>query len=335
MATQEDDIKPAVIMENAYAVYQPFAMLAGMQLDLFTPLKGCPMSAEALASKMGVRPEKLAPLLYALVTARLLAVDEGIFSNTPETDKFLVCGGPDYIGGLSGFYNTLWHAALNTAESIRSGNPQSKFDWTSLPEDQLVKYFSSQYPGSLRAGRQLAEKIDFTPFRRLLDAGGGTGGLSIGLCQRYPDLQATVADLPAVASISKRFINEAGLSARITSQAIDLVGGPPRGTWDVAVLRALVQVMSPGQAKRVLANVYRALEPGALMYIVGSVLDDTRLSPRASIAFSLVFLNVYDEGQSYTEQQHREWLSEAGFTDIHVEHEAMIDGLGIVLARKK
>ena len=138
-----------------------------------------------------------------------------------------------------------------------------------------------------------------------------------------------------MASISNRFINEAGLSGRVTPQAVDLVEGPPRGTWDVAVLRALVQVMSPGQAKRVLANVYRALEPGALMYIVGSVLDDTRLFPPASIAFSLVFLNVYDEGQSYTEQQHREWLSEAGFTDIRVKHEAMIDGLGIVLARKK
>ena len=89
MNFQNDGIKPTAIMENAYAVYQPFAMLAGMQLDLFTPLKDGPMSAGALASQMDVRPEKLSPLLYALVTARLLTVDDGIFSNTPEADKFL------------------------------------------------------------------------------------------------------------------------------------------------------------------------------------------------------------------------------------------------------
>jgi hypothetical protein len=32
-------IKPATILRHAYGIYPSLAMLAGMQLDLFTPLK--------------------------------------------------------------------------------------------------------------------------------------------------------------------------------------------------------------------------------------------------------------------------------------------------------
>ena len=327
-------IGPTTIMRNAYAVYPSFAMLAGMQLDVFTPLKDQPMNAESLANLLKVKETKLSPLLYALVTAGLLTVEDGFFSNTQEADTFLVRGRPEYMGGLNGFYSNLWHAALKTAESIRTNKPQAKHDWSNLPEDALIKYFRGQYPGSLRAGRQLARRIDFARFKRLLDAGGGTGGLSIGICEACPNIEATVVDLPAVAAISDQFITEAGLSDRITTMGIDLIDTTPEGSYNVAVLRALIQIMTPEHAKKVLKNISHVVEPGGYIYIIGCILDNTRLSPTASIAFSLVFLNVYDDGGVYTEKQHHDWLLEAGFTDVSIEHNVMSDGLGIVSARK-
>jgi hypothetical protein len=334
LSNKHGTIVPTTIMRHVYAVYPSFAMLAGMQLDVFTPLEGAPMNAETLAQLLGVQAAKLSPLLYALVTAGLLTVEDRVFSNSEEAAKFLVRGRPEYLGGLSGFYSTMWHAALKTAESICAGRPRAKHEWNSLPEEELIRFFSSQYPGSLRAGRQLAEKVDFAGFKCLLDAGGGSGGLSIGICEACPDLRATVADLPAVAAISERFISEAALTHRIKAMAADLVDGPPSGAYDVAVLRALLQVMSPGEAGKVLMNISQAMEPGGSLYIVGSVLDDSRLSPPASIAFSLVSLNVYDDGHAYTEEEHVDWLLEAGFTDISVSHGVFSDGLGIVSARK-
>jgi hypothetical protein len=84
---------PTTIVRHAYAVYPPMAMLAGMQLDVFTPLKDGPMTATALANALDVRPEKLRPLLYALVHAELLLKFEGDrFANTPEADAYLVRG---------------------------------------------------------------------------------------------------------------------------------------------------------------------------------------------------------------------------------------------------
>jgi hypothetical protein len=87
MADQQGppEINPTTIFRHAFTVYTPLAMLAGMQLDVFTPLKDGPMTGPALAGALGVRPDKLQPL-YALVNAELLTVEEDRFANTPEAD---------------------------------------------------------------------------------------------------------------------------------------------------------------------------------------------------------------------------------------------------------
>jgi hypothetical protein len=54
---------PQTIEHLADAVYPSFAMLAGMELDLFTPLKDGPLTAEQIAEAAGTDRAKTAPLL--------------------------------------------------------------------------------------------------------------------------------------------------------------------------------------------------------------------------------------------------------------------------------
>ncbi len=292
------------------------------------------MNTESLSAVLKVRESKLSPLLYALVSADLLTVENGIFSNTAEADTFLVKGHPAYMGGLNEFFNDLWQATLNTAESIRTGEPKAKHDWATLPEEELIKYFRSQYPASLRSGKQLAQKTDFSNANRLIDVGGGAGGLAVGICEVNPKIEATVVDLPQIVPFANQFISESGLSDRIETKGVDLINNTLEGSYDVAVLRALIQIMKPEHARKILKNVFKVIEPGGHIYILGCILDNTRLSPTVSMAFSLVFLNVYEEGGAYTEQQYHDWLKEAGFTDISIELGITPDGGSIVSARK-
>src|SRR4030095_2584677 len=91
----EPRIVPKTIETLADAVYPSFAMLAGMELDLFTPLKEGPLTAEEIAQTAGTDPAKTAPLLHALVAIGLLKLDGGRFLNSPEADRFLIRGRPD------------------------------------------------------------------------------------------------------------------------------------------------------------------------------------------------------------------------------------------------
>src|SRR5262245_65888828 len=89
MSTQPRTI-PKTIETLADAVYPSFAMLAGMELDLFTPLKDGPLTAEQLAQAAGTDWAKTAPLLHALVGIGLLKSDGERFLYLQEAEQFVV-----------------------------------------------------------------------------------------------------------------------------------------------------------------------------------------------------------------------------------------------------
>jgi methyltransferase family protein len=112
-------VRPETIERLAMAVYPSFAMLAGMELDVFTTLKDGPLTGLQVAATLGVDPIRLNPLLYALVTAGLLTIDGERFDNTSEASQFLVRGRPDYVGMRHHAYRRRWQMVLRTAESNR------------------------------------------------------------------------------------------------------------------------------------------------------------------------------------------------------------------------
>ncbi len=326
-------MQPTVINHNLYGVFPSFAVIAGIELDVFTFLKGASLTAGELAKRMAVRENKLTPLLYLLVKAGILNVDNGMFSNTDEADHFLVKDSPDYMGASSGFYKSIWEMSLKTADSIRTGTPQAKLDFHNLADDQLLEYFRRQFPHSVSGGQELADKVDFSPYTTLLDAGGGTGGVSIALCRKFPKVSATVADLPNVVKMAEQFIAESGSSDRVGVAAVDLCREAPTGSYDVAVLRAVIQTLSRSDAEATVKHVGQAMAPGADIYIIGTVLEDSHLGPPISLAYSMVFLNSYDSGQAYTEMEYRDMLEMAGFTGITFDYD-IFGGMCLVHAKK-
>jgi hypothetical protein len=113
----------------------------------------------------------------------------------------------------------------------------------------------------------------------------------------------------------------------------DVVTGPLTGSFDVAILRSFIQVLSSDQARRALRNVGQVIEPGGAIYILGSIIDNSRLSPPEIVGHNLYYLNIYDEGQAWIEQEHWEWLAEAGFTE-GFERTILPNGTSIIRARK-
>jgi ubiquinone/menaquinone biosynthesis C-methylase UbiE len=324
--------QPEIIDGLEMAVHSSFALLAGMKLDLFTPLKDAHLSVEEIAQVSNLKPNKLKPLLYALVAAGLLAVEDDRFTNSPEADHYLVRGRPAYLGDRHKLWSWLWNAELQTAETIRSGVPQAKYDFTAMSEAELENFYRGTIAGAARSGRTLTEQFDFSRYNTLVDVAGGSGGLSIAVAEACPGLSATVVDLPTVTPFTRKFVAEAEASGRVSVMSRDIIQQPITGSYDVAVLRAVIQVLSAEDARQTINNVAKVVKPGGSIYILGSVLDNTRLSPLNQVTYNLVFINVYDEGQAYTEQEHKEWLIEAGFAKF--ERVTLPDGSQLICAQK-
>jgi SAM-dependent methyltransferase len=318
-----ESIPGRVILDSLEpTVFRAMSVLAGMQLDLFTPLKDGPLSAGQIAASIGVETTKLRPLLYALAAVGLLTVDDGFFANSAEADYYLVRGRPSYGGNHHRFLSDIWSASLKIGESIRTGKPQAEHDYANMPEDQLEEFMDGMH--SLEGGTWLARNYDFSSCQTVVDVGGGSGGVAIGLTQALPHLQVTVAELPSVAKVTRRFVERAGAAQRVQVQAVDIVRQPLRGTFDAAILRYTLHVMSREDACQVLLNVHQALKPGGTIYIQNDPLDDSRLTPYGQVLWGPAFIAIYDQGQNFTVQEYRNLVTEAGFEDFELDAERII-----------
>lgn len=330
--------QPVTIQALARAVPQALAMLAAMDLDVFTPLAGGPLTAGQLAARVGVGADRLLPMVRVLAATGLLCAQADRFANSPEAAQFLVRGKPGYMGSVYSLWADMWGAELLTARSIRSGIPQARHDFAQMSEGQMREFLSGSDSGAVSAARLLLSARDLSGCRSLLDVGGGTGGLAMTIAEHLPAVRVTVVDLPQVVPFVRERAERyrggeyAHVFRRVSVLAADVTREPIDGVYDVAVCNRFIQVLAPGDAQAAIATTATALQPDGQLYIMGHVLDDGGLSPPTAVNFGLLALNLYEGGQPYTEQQHRQWLGDAGFVDI--TREMLPNGYSLLSARK-
>lgn len=324
--------KPETINSLFDAAYPSFALLAAMELDLFSPLADKGLSATEIAEILTVESDKLRPLLYVLVVAGLLTVEDDLFANTLEAEHYLVKAKSDYLGGLQGLMSNNWVRILNTAETIRAGGTLEKYDYHEPSQDELIALFRGLYPGAVADARRLMEHYDFSSDKTVLDVGGGSGALAITIAEANPHLKTTVMDLPSATLIAKQFIDEANMSERVKTLTADAVNDTLTGQYDVILARHLLQVLSAEDCRKLLKNIASIIKPRGTLHIIGWVLDNSRLTPAKTVNYNLILLNGYDDGQAYTEQEYHEWLSEVGFEAF--ERRVFSDGTSILTAYK-
>ena len=316
MSVETPNLTPDTINRLEAGVPPALALLAGMDLDVFSHLAHGPRSAAMLASDLGVDGERLSRLLYALVLTNLITHENGQFANSPEAAEFLVKGKPRYIGGGHELTREIWEADLKSAESIRRGAPAALHDFTEMTEASLVAFLRGMIPFATATGRALGRQFDFSAVGSIVDVGGGSGAALAGLMEQHPTMLGTLFELPSVAKAAAALLADFPCRDRIDIETGNITTEPLKGKHDVALLRALVQVLSPEDAAKAIKHAVAGLRPGGHIYITGSgILNDDRVSPPGGVYLNVTLMNFYPAGRSYTNSEHVSWLKAAGCTD--------------------
>ncbi|EJN02492.1 methyltransferase [Phyllobacterium sp. YR531] len=298
------------------AVPRAFALRSALELGIFTRLGNNSLTAESLGTALNIDPDRLSRLLYALASIGLLEVWEGQFRNGAEAAAFLDASKPAYRGGDHELLRELWEADLLTAESLRQNHPAALHDFSEAGPESAAAFSRMLAPGGVIFGRHLAQEIDLSTIGSVIDIGGGSGTILVGLRERHPHIAATLMELPTVAAVAPMILSEYGADDVIVEEG-DITVAPSTGQHDLAILKAVVQVLPPEQARSSILNAARCLRPGGKIAIAGQgVVDDDRLGPAEGVFLNLTFLNLYRHGEAYTEGQYRGWMTEAGFRDI-------------------
>lgn len=324
-------VNPDRIDRLIAGVAPALAMRAGLELDLFTQLGRGPASAWELAAALKVDPERLARLLYALASIGLLEVEMGEFRNSAEAAAFLDAAKPTYRGGDHALLRELWGADLLTADSLRQNRPAALHDFADPDPGAAAAFSRKLAPGGMIFGRLLAEAMDLSGIGSVIDIGGGAGTILVGLRERWPHLATTLMELPAVAAIAPEILADYG-APDVAVEEGDITLAPSRGRHDLAILKAVIQVLPPDEARSAILNAARSLNAGGEIAVAGwGLVDDDRLGPPEGVFLNLTFLNLYRAGESYTEGQYRSWMTEAGFHNII--RTRLADGCALFRAR--
>ncbi|MBI4770497.1 MAG: methyltransferase domain-containing protein [Chloroflexi bacterium] len=169
---------------------------------------------------------------------------------------------------------------------------------------------------------------------RALDVGGGHGGYSIGLAQRYPNLTATVFELPRVVPVTREIIARAGASQRVRVQEGNFQADDLGGGYDVALLFGVLVGEAPEGRAALIKKVFAALGPGGRIVLREFLLTPDRTGPPEAALFALQMLLATDGGGASTTEELGAWLCDAGFAPPQVITLPAWVGSALVVAAK-
>jgi cyclopropane fatty-acyl-phospholipid synthase-like methyltransferase len=160
----------------------------------------------------------------------------------------------------------------------------------------------------------IAASYDFSPFRTLVDIGGGNGSLLIGILNANPNLHGIVFDLPQAADKARTKIAEAGLQSRCEAVGGDFFNEVPAGA-EAYIIKHVIHDWNDDRATAILRSVHRAMPPHGKLLIAEGVypqrIDQSDLSRGA--AANDVNMLVSTGGRQRSETEFHSLLNAAGF----------------------
>lgn len=323
MSTQPQAAPTAIpLMQIVAGFWASKTLAAAVELDLFSMLSGRGVNIDELAGLLNLHPRPAEMLLSGCASLGLLEKRGDRFYNSPLSEEFLVKGKPYYFGGVVTMLDRRlylpWNRlteALKTNRAQTWGDEQGLFEALSQnPEEQRI-FTEAMHSFSVQSGKAVAEAFDFSPYKQLLDVGGGSGAYCIEAARRHRHLRATVFDIPTALEIAREKIREAGLSDRIETHSGDFFHEELPGGSDVILLSMILHDWTPEKNRVILRKCFNALPTGGALIVSELMMDDDKTGPVPAALMSLNML-IETEGLNYTWADYTGWMEEIGCTEI-------------------
>jgi SAM-dependent methyltransferase len=287
-------------------------------LEIADLLADSPKTAEQLAAATGADALSLRRVMHALSSVGVFSEDSaGNFALTPMGD-FLKRNTEGSLYPAAMFFggeNAGKMVAL-LAESVRTGKSAGEIlfggDWTTwlqhdprhveLFNSMMTSYSTLQLTGVLEA-------YDFSPFKRIVDVGGGLGKVISEILKRNPAMQGVLFDMPHAFEGGKDAIAQAGLANRCEVVAGDFFTSAPAG-GDLYCISRVIHDWDDENSIAILKNVRKAIAPDGRLVLLEGML---RPSGHPYLILSDLNMLVRTGGRERTESEYRSLYKAAGF----------------------
>ena len=186
-----------------------------------------------------------------------------------------------------------WWSAVGALEhSVRTGKPAFAhvhgvpfFQYLNANPDVQQRFDEAMARISDADDAAIAAAFDFKRCRRIVDVGGGRGGLLVQILQRAPDTVGVLFEQPQVVEHAMR-LRDAGLAARAELVSGDFFESVPEG-GDCYVIKGVLHDFDDEQCVRILSNCRRAMRADGCVVIVNQDLPSPTLGPHPNLTMDL------------------------------------------------
>ena len=301
------------LMKDVFAYRQPMVLLTAVYAGLFDLLVGgkkCTAGKVARSLKWSLRGTEI--VLNALCSLGYLE---------RENDRYYIAGkfqqqfSQENYPLLKEWLLHQWRLMqrwIRLEEVLKSGKHIREADREKqqLNHQNFILAMAQRERANADA---LLKAISLKNFTHLLDLGGGPALFAIVLAEAYPNLRATIYDVPETEPIASKFMNASPARERLQFRAGDFINDDLGEGYDAALLSSILHIYSPAENRHLLQKVYHALLPGGIIIIRDFILNRHKTGPVNAALFAVNMLVNTERGNAYSTAEIKSWLKQAGF----------------------
>lgn len=321
-------MKPETILGLSRKFMESRIFLTAAELDIFSLLIKYPMSAQEIADKIQVTSRGITILLNALVPMGLLEKKDEKYHCPEEVATLLSKDSPTSIMPMIMLTVGGWERWSNLTEIVRYGSQKNRPSVFDRSEHEQETFIVAMHAIAYRLAPKIVAAIRPVAAKKLLDIGGASGSYTQAFLEAYPDMKATLFDLPSVIKIAQTRLEDTDLIDRITFVAGNFYKDELPTGHDLALFSAIIHQNSPEQNIDLYRKIYRALQPGGRLVIRDHIMSPDHTQPISGAFFAVNMLVATSEGSTYSFEEIKASLESAGFTKINlIQPDEQMDGL--------